>query len=222
MRARGFSLIEMLVAVGLLAAGLALAFGIVQGSLRAAASAERVAAHSDRLRTAQGFLRRQIAAALPQAIDPEAGFEEVRLLRLSGDRVEFVGEMPGYLGRGGAYLQVFRLQPGARGTALLFEHRMMTAEGPLRAERPPEVLIDGLVDARFSARAFGPDGKPEDWADRWDRLGQLPSQVRLTARFDERRHRFPDLVVPLRYSLSGATGQLPEAARRDSRGEGEQ
>jgi hypothetical protein len=54
------------------------------------------------------------------------------------------------------------------------------------------------------------------------RLGQLPSQVRLTARFSEPRLRFPDLVVPLRYSLSGATGAVPEAARRDTGGEAEQ
>lgn len=221
MNARGFSLIEMLVAIGLMAAGLALAFGIVQGSVRAAGSAEQLAAHSDRLRTAQGFLRRQIASALPQPIDPEAGYEDIRLLKLSGDRIEFVGEMPGYLGRGGAYLQVFRLQRGARGTALVFEHRLMTPDGPLKPERAPEVLIDGLADARFGARAFGPDGRPEDWAERWDRLGQLPSQVRLEARFAEPRYRFPSLVVPLRYSLSGATGVLPEAARRDTGGEGE-
>ena len=222
MNARGFTLLEMLVAVGLMAAGLALAFGIVQGSVRAATSAELLAAQSDRLRTVQGFLRRQWSAALPQAIDPDAGFEEVRLLKLSADRMEFIGEMPGYLGRGGAYLQVFRLQSSPRGTSLVFEHRLMTAEGPLKAERPPEVLMEGLMDARFMARGFGPDGRPEDWAPRWERLGQLPSQIRLTARFAEPRYHFPDLVVPLRYSLSGATGALPEAARRDGRGEGEQ
>lgn len=221
MKARGFSLLEVLVAVGLMAVGLALAFGIVQGSVRAATSAERMATHGDRLRTVQGFLRRQLAAALPQPIDPAAGFEEIRLLRLGADRVEFVGEMPGYLGRGGAYLQVFRLQPGPRGTALVFEHRLMTAEGPLKAERAPEVLIEGLVDARFAARGFGPDGRPEDWGG-WERLGQLPSQVRLTARFAEPRFHFPGLLVPLRYSLSGMTGMLPEAARRDPRGEDEQ
>jgi general secretion pathway protein J len=217
---RGFSLVEVLVAVALMAAGLALAFGIVQGAVRAAGSAEQLAAHSDRLRTAQGFLRRQLANALPQPIDPAAGFEDLRLLTLDDQRVSFVGEMPGYLGRGGAYLQVFRLQRGARGTALVFEHRLMTPDGPLRAERPPEVLIDGLVDARFAARGFGPDGRPADWGE-WDRLGQLPSQVRLTAQFAEPRFRFPMLVVPLRYSLSGVTGVLPEAARRDPRGEDE-
>ena len=221
MNARGFSLVEVLVAVALMAAGLALAFGIVQGSVRAAASAEQHAAHADRLRTAQGFLRRQLADALPHPIDPAAGFDDLRLLRLDADRIEFIGEMPGYLGRGGAYLQVLRLQPGARGTALVFEHRLMTPEGPLPAERPPEVLLDGLVDARFAARGFGPDGRPEDWGD-WARLGQLPSQVRLTARFTEPRQRFPALMVPLRYSLSGAVGLLPEAARRDPRGEGDQ
>ena len=42
------------------------------------------------------------------------------------------------------------------------------------------------------------------------------------ARFAERRFHFPTLIVPLRYSLSGVVGQVPEAARRDERGEGEQ
>lgn len=222
MSARGFSLIEVLLATALLAAGLALAFGIVQGAGQATVSAERLSAHSDRLRTAQSFLRRQLASALPQAIDPEAGFEEIRLLRLSADRVEFVGDMPGYLGRGGSYLQVFRLVPGPGGSALVFEHQLMTPEGPLKAERPAEVILDGLADARFSARAFGPDGRPEDWAERWDRLGQLPSQVRLTARYAEPRFRFPTLTIPLRYSLSGATGAAPAAARRNDDDRGSQ
>ncbi len=221
MRSRGFSLLEMLVAAALLAAGLGLAFGIVQGSSRATVSAERVAAHSDRIRTVHGFLRRQLANALPQPIDPAAGFDDLRLLRLTSQRIEFVGEMPGYLGRGGAYLQALHLRPGTRGMALVFEHRLMTAEGPLASERPPEVLIDGLVDARFAARGFGPDGRPADWGD-WERHGQLPSQVRLTARFAEPRHGFPALVVPLRHSLSGFSGTPPEAARRSTLGEGEQ
>lgn len=222
MKARGFSLLELLLATALLATGLALAFGIVQGAARAAASAERLAEHTDRLRSAQAFVRRQLADALPQPLDPAAGIDELRLLRLTPDRVEFVGMMPGTLARGGAYVQVFRLERRAGGQALLFEYRMLTPQGVLPAERPPELLLDGLTEAAFAARGLGPDGRPEDWRDRWERVGQLPAQVRLEARFKEPRWRFPSMVVPLRHSLSGLVGLQPEAARRDPRGEDRQ
>ncbi|MCE2943328.1 MAG: prepilin-type N-terminal cleavage/methylation domain-containing protein [Lysobacteraceae bacterium] len=221
MNRRGFSLVELLLATALLAAALALAFGIVQGAARAGASAERLALHNDRLRTAQAFVRRQVADALPQPLDPTEGIEALTLLEVAPDRLAFVGLMPGTLARGGAYVQVFRLVRGRGGQALVFEYRMMTPTGVLPPERPAEVLIDGLEDARFSVRGFGPDGRPEDWRGEWERPGQLPTQVRLEARFRDRRWRFPTMVVPLRYSLSGVVGLLPEAARRDTRGEGE-
>ena len=221
MSARGFSLVELLLASALMAAGLALAFGILQGATRATASAERLAAHTDRLRSVQGLLRRHLADALPQAIDPAAGIDELRLFRLDPERVEFVGLMPGTLARGGVYVQVFRLERRGDGLALLFEYRMLTPEGMLPAERPPELLLDGLAEARFSARGFDPDGRPGAWRERWERVGELPLQVRLEAVFEDPRWRFPPVVVPLRHSLSGTVGLLPEAARRDPRGEGE-
>lgn len=221
MKARGFSLVELLLASALMAAGLALAFGILQGAMRATASAERLASHTDQLRSVQGLLRRQLADALPQAIDPAAGIDELRLLRLDPERVEFVGLMPGTLARGGVYVQVFRLERRSNGLALLFEYRMLTPEGVLPAERPPELLLEGLAAARFSARGFDPDGRPGPWRDRWERLGELPLQVRLEAGFAEPRWRFPTVVVPLRHSLSGLVGLLPEAMRRDPRGEDE-
>jgi len=221
MKARGFSLVELLLASALMAAGLALAFGILQGAMRATASAERLASHTDQLRSVQGLLRRQLADALPQAIDPAAGIDELRLLRLDPERVEFVGLMPGTLARGGVYVQVFRLEHRSNGLALLFEYRMLTPEGVLPAERPPELLLEGLAEARFSARGFDPDGRPGPWRDRWERLGELPLQVRLEAGFAEPRWRFPTVVVPLRHSLSGLVGLLPEAMRRDPRGEDE-
>jgi general secretion pathway protein J len=220
-RARGFSLVELLLASALAAAGLALAFGILQGATRAATAAERLAAHTDRLRSVQALLRRQLADALPQALDPAAGVEELRLFRLEPQRVEFVGLMPGTLARGGAYVQVFRLERRAGGKALLFEYRMLTPGGVLPAERPPEVLLEGLAEARFSARGFGPDGRLGPWRERWERVGELPLQVRLEAGFSDPRARFPPLLVPLRHSLSGLVGLLPEAARRDPRGEDE-
>jgi len=222
MKRGGFTLLEMLLATALLAAGLALAFGILQGASRATVSAETLAAHSDRLRTVQAFLRRQIAQALPQPLDPQASFESLRLLELSADRVSFVATMPGYLARGGAYLQEFLIVPGRGGATLVYVQRLMAPGGPLAPEREPEVLLEGLADARFSARGFGPDGRPTAFEPDWQRIGQLPNEVRLEARFAERRFHFPTLIVPLRYSLSGVVGQVPEAARRDERGEGEQ
>lgn len=197
---RGFTLLEVLLATALMATMLAIALASVQGTTRAAASAEVRSAQQDRVRTVHAFLRRQWAGALPQPVTLPAQPEALRLLTLSADRLVLVGELPGYLARGGVYQQTYRLQRGPRGLQLVFSYAPMTADAVLDPPRPPEVLLDGLAEARFEARGFGPDGRPEAFAPRWERLGQLPVQLRLQVRFPSSRDRFPELRVPLRFS----------------------
>ncbi len=208
----GFSLIEVLVAVGLMAVGLALAFGTLYGTARATANAEIVSSYNERVRAVQNFFRRQLTNAQPIPLEPiEQSDGIVQLFKLDAKKLEFVGDMPGYLSRGGSYLQRFKLVPGRDGgMALDFEFELMTPEGALKAERKPERLFDGISKAEFSARSFGPDGRPENWQRSWERPGQLPSQVRLMIEMKNRRFSFPAMIIPLRYGLGvGSLGPPP-------------
>ena len=197
---RGFTLLEILLATALIATALVVGLSALQGIARASASGGARADANDRLRTVQGFLRRQwsVAQPVPIAVPPRP--DALALLELRPDRLVLVGELPGYLARGGLYRQTYRLRSGDGGTELWFEYAAITPDRLLPSGRPPEVLLAGLAEARFEARGFGPDGRIEPFAPRWTRMGQLPVQVRLVGRFADGRTAFPEIRVPLRFS----------------------
>lgn len=103
-RACGFTLLEVLLATALLAAGLALAFATLRSATAVAGRGEAVAREHERIRAVQGYLRTRLTAALPVAlaVDGATGMS----LRFIGEpqRMRFVAEMPAYLDRGGPRL----------------------------------------------------------------------------------------------------------------------
>lgn len=194
-RARGFSLLEVMVALTLLAFGMALALGTLRGATKASANADAVAQRSERLRAVQGLLRRQIGGALPMAmaIDPATG--EAHLVRGERDEFEWVGPMPGYLSRGGPYVQHLELVRTRQGTELRFQHRLLTPDGPLDPEREASVLLTGIRDGGFQYRSIDDQGRPGPWQDEWPTASVLPPMVRLRLSFTAPRERWPELVV---------------------------
>jgi prepilin-type N-terminal cleavage/methylation domain-containing protein len=64
-RAAGFTLIEVLIATVLLAAGLTLAFATIGAATKTTQRGEAMAAHSERIRAVEGFLRRRLEAVRP-------------------------------------------------------------------------------------------------------------------------------------------------------------
>ena len=103
-RSRGFTLIEVLLATTLLAAGLALAFATLRAATTVANRGEALAQRSEHMRAVEGFLRHRLAAAQPIAfaLDQDSGLAS----RFTGDEthMRFVADLPDYLGRGGPHL----------------------------------------------------------------------------------------------------------------------
>ena len=205
-RARGFSLLEVLVATMLLAAGMALAFAALGNASRATAAAEAEAARAERLRAVQGFLRRQLEGALALPIEPEVPGEPLRVFEAEPDRIRLVAPMPGYLSRGGPYVQTFRLVRGPGGLRLEFEHELLGPEGPVESEREPEILLEGIADARFEVRGLDELGEPGAWEGEWQTPGQVPRLVRLQLRFAEPRSRWPEFVAAPRLGQAPLPG----------------
>lgn len=210
-RQRGFTLIEVIIATTLLALGLALAFASLRGAGRATARAEQTAQREERLRAVQGLLRTQISTAMPVGFEfnPETG--EATFLRLRRNKLEFVSNLPGYLSRGGPYLQTLELQPGERGLRLVYQHQLLSTEGPLKAEREPVVLLEDIADARIEVRGVDASGKLTPWEGEWDASAGLPPLVRLRLVFRDRQAHWPDLVVSPRLSVAYASGSDPLA-----------
>lgn len=193
---RGFSLIEVLLALVLLSTGIALAFATLRNTTVATERAESSAQRQERLRAVQAFVRRQIAAAMTQPLETDETTGVARVFLADDGGIEFVAPMPGYLSRGGPYAQRFRLVPAAGGGLQLeFEHRLMTPDGPLDPEREPEVLLTGIAEGRFEMRTLDTDGEPGPWTTSWETPELLPRLVRLELRMADEVSRWPTLVA---------------------------
>lgn len=208
-RSRGFSLLEVLVATTLLAAGMALAFAALNNASRATVAAEAEAARSERLRAVQGFLRRQLEGALALPMAPQSVDDDPVVFEASASELRLVAPMPGYLSRGGPHVQSFRLVRGPAGLRLEFEHQLLGPEGPVEPAqpRPPVVLLDGIAEARFAVRGLDELGEAGEWQADWQTPDQVPRLVRLELRFAEPRARWPAFVAAPRLGLAPLPGQ---------------
>ncbi|CAA9322294.1 MAG: General secretion pathway protein J [uncultured Lysobacter sp.] len=207
-QARGFTLIEVLLATVLLAAGLALAFATLTAAMRTTTRGEAIAEHSERMRAVEGFLRRRLTGARPVAF----GFDQATALpqRFVGepDRMRFVADLPDYLGRGGPYLHDFAIDEAEGGMRMTLALSMVQAGAVIEEEpRPPEVLVEGLQGARFRYRALDNEGRLGEWLERWEALEQLPMLVEVTLR-DADGRAWPPLVVRLPLAGGGTGSEI--------------
>lgn len=199
-RAAGFTLLEVLVAVSLSALLLGVIYQGLRAGQQATRSGEAAIERSARVRVAQEFLRRQLAGMLPLTQYSEDNGTPV-LIEGESDRLRFVAAMPGYLGRGGPYVQELRLERVAGGYELLFAHRLLNGYDPDEPidddEQPAVVLIDGLRDGEFGYLGLEDDGKlADDYSDEWERGNQLPVAVRVALEFaDPGQAPWPELIT---------------------------
>lgn len=213
-RQRGFTLIEVVIATTLLAVGLALSFASIRSAGKATERAEILAQRQERLRAVQGLLRAQLNGALPIAFEFNPDTGEATFFRMSRNKLEFVATMPGYLSRGGPYLQTLELVPGARGQRLVFQHQLLSTDGPLKAEREPVVLLDGIREGGFQARSIDQNSKIAPWQADWDISAQIPPLVRLQLRFEDPARRWPEFVAAPRLAVASAIDPLAATGGR--------
>ncbi len=193
-QARGFTLIEVLLATLLLAGGLALAFATLRSATALVQRGEAMAQRSERIRSAETFLRRRIASAqlIAFATDPQTQ-QQIRFLG-EPQRMRFVSDLPDYLGRGGPYLHDLGV---AEGRLLVSFTLVQGGQAIEEAQpRPPEPLASGLRAVRFRYRGIDPEGGLGDWQDRWTTGDVLPVQVAMDIESADGA-RWPELVVSL-------------------------
>ena len=209
-RSSGFTLIEVLLATVLLAAGLALGFATVRAAGATAQRGEAIAERNERIRAVSEFLRRRIGGmqGLVFELDPESG--ESRRFAGEAESMRFVADLPDYLGRGGPHLHALGVARDGDGFALQVDFRMVLAGETIEGSRarPPEPLADGLRSVEFAYRGPGKDGKPAPWLYEWEHPEALPAQVRV--RIVDAQGAWPDLVVAP--PAAGSYGVPPEAA----------
>lgn len=198
--ARGFTLIEVLLATVLLVGGLTLAFATLRSATAISGRGETIAGRSERMRAVEGFLRRRLSGAQALALDIDS--RTLQPVRFVGEpqRMQFVADLPDYLGRGGPYVHDLSVS-GDGGRQRLAIALVQVQAGKQIAEdkpRAPEPLADGLRQVRFRYRGIDPErGSIGPWQERWEKTDQLPLLVSIELSSDDGMV-WPPLVVALR------------------------
>ncbi|KRG82990.1 general secretion pathway protein GspJ [Stenotrophomonas daejeonensis] len=202
-RMGGFTLLEVLLATTLLAAGLGLGFATLRTASQMTERGEVLAQRNERIRAVSGFVRRQLRGALPMAFANDAS--NGNSLRFVGEpqRMRFVADLPDYLGRGGPYLHELWVEDGR----LLADFAMVQAGQTVQEREPraPELLADGLRAVRFRYRGIRDDDLGQ-WQDAWEENVMLPVQVSVEIEGAD-GSAWPPLVV----TLARGEGTQPQA-----------
>ena len=198
----GFTLLEVLMAVMLLAVLLGAAYGVLRASANAMRAGEAAIDRTDRLRTAQEFLRRQLSDIVPLAYahDDKEGLNVV----FEGDAqfMRFVAPMPGYLSHGGPYVQTLELARGKDGLQLLFTDTMLNGYDAekigAKDDVVPVVLLDRIASGRILYRGLDEQGQLADWSSDWASTEITPLMVRIELTMQPGvQIPWPTLDVPL-------------------------
>lgn len=222
MRAQGFTLLEVLMAVLLLAVLIGGAYGGLRASANAMRAGEAAIDRTDRLRTAQEFLRRQFSQITPLAYahDDKEGLNIV--FEGDGQFMRFVAPMPGYLSRGGPYVQTLELARGKDGLQLQFTDTMLNGyDAEKTGDGEPIVLLDHIAAGRFFYRGLDDQGQLAAWSSDWASTEITPLMVRVELSMQPGvQIPWPTLDAPLmlnsgalRQTLRSGPGILPVGRR---------
>lgn len=217
-RARGFTLLEVMLAVMLLALLLAGTFGAIRTAVHAMHSGESAVDRTNRLRVAQEFMRRQISRIMPLAFGRDQSTATNFVFEGDAHSMRFVAPMPGYLSKGGPYVQTLSFAGNRRGgKQLLFTDSMLNGFDldEKKSDTEPSVLLDQIADGTFQFRTLDDDGQLTDWSDQWDDPSITPVMVRvMVTMLPEARIEFPAMEVPLLLDVGARRhSNLPQGLR---------
>lgn len=194
---RGFTLIEILLATAILAAGMAIAFATIHAATLIGQRDESSAAELERMRSVERFFRQSLMRALPLSMGLSAKQEQTLFIG-SRDHLRFVSELADGLGRGGTY--VFDLFAVSYHGHI----QLRLAVSPRLANQPvqpadmtkSEVIADDLRQVQFHYRGINNRmGAAGPWLDEWTHDDRLPVIVAMQIA-DEARS-WPEMIVAL-------------------------
>ncbi|TBR36639.1 prepilin-type N-terminal cleavage/methylation domain-containing protein [Dyella terrae] len=204
---RGFSLLEVLGALVLLALLLLGVYSGIRTATHSVTSGTQVIGELDQLRSAQQFMRQELQQV--QAV-PQGRNDRGENLYFAGDAttMRFVAPLPGYLGKLGPQLQEWKLVSDGKGFQRLeARFALIPPDGsPPQALGEPEILMDGIREGHFSYRTPDTFQQRGSWSGHWDDQRLLPSIVRVELSL-RGHYDWPRLDAPLRVDPTAAFGQ---------------
>ena len=193
----GFTLLELLVAMTVLALLMSILFGGLRFGARVWETGDARAQELSELGVVHGFLRRLLAQAYPASLSDPPAPKRLAFIGTS-DGATFVGLAPAHLATGGFYLFALELADGDDGRGLVLTWQPFRAgENDLVLDDATrrKVLLEPIESASFAYLGWGStDGAPQ-WQDHWEDDARLPALIRLRLTLADRPWPWPDLVV---------------------------
>jgi general secretion pathway protein J len=206
--ARGFTLLELTIALVLFALMSAIMFGSLSFAGRSWDGGEANAVRVDEMRQSEEFLRTQIGALFPLRARKVVEFP----LRFAGERdqMRYAAALPSRVAEGGIYyFHLLVVREGDK--SLLVQERVIpdsnAQDEPDFHDGARSVLAEGIRELRigYLGRDAGNLDADPTWRDKWDDKQRLPLLVRIDV-IPEKGPAWPRLVVEPR--------QAPEAGCR--------
>jgi len=204
----GFTLVEILLALSLMSMLLALAYGGLRASTRAADKGQTVLEDSSRIRMAHQFVHKRLNQAIPLAYAESEDGTLRTVFEGQAGKIRYVAPMPGYLGFGGPQVQELELVPSDKGQALVLSHALLQGfqEENLYL-RPPIVLVDNIASGEFSFLGRDENGELTTWLSTWDDIGSMPESISLEVEFSEDVYiQWPLLTASIRIDPAALKG----------------
>ena len=197
-RAAGFTLLEVLAALVLLALLLVGVYSGIRTASDSVRSGTAAIERIDQVRSAQQFLRRELAQSLTQPIGHTDHGEPV-YFEGSAREMRYVAPLPGYLGKLGPQLQRLQLvDDGHGGLRLELSLALLPPDGqPPQPLGEPQVLLDHIKAGGFNYRGVDQQGAALPWSPAWADGRLLPQLVRVELQV-QGTVDWPQLDVPLR------------------------
>jgi general secretion pathway protein J len=219
-RSRGFTLVELIIALLLLACMSAVMFGSLSLASRSWDSGEAKSHQVSDMRSTQTYLRAQISAQYPQRLWKMAGLP---LLFAGGtDEIRYAAALPARVAEGGVYFfRVALVKEGDK--SQLVQQRMipdtMALQEPEFSDAQRSVLADAIAELRITYFGRDPDAAETEaptWRDHWDDKQQLPLLVRIDVK-PEKGSAWPTLLIEPRRSLEAGCPAWDPSQKRCTR-----
>ncbi len=201
---RGFTLVELLVAMTILSLITGLIFGGLQFGTKVAGDLQSGVARTQRVHLVQRMLRKQLQHAAPMTKKSIESTGELAF-EAKSDGIEFIATTSA----GTGYSGLFRVRIGieedfSRGNGnkkLTLAYSALVPEDEFRNELPKlreVVVFENFSDGEFTYRDSA-EVATDGWVSEWRNSRKLPALVRLSLRgAASRGDEWPDLIVALK------------------------
>lgn len=198
-RRRGFTLLEVLLVLSLLALAAAMTFPVIRYVQKQLVRISTQSAHLEEIRSAQYWLRQQLANAAPKAMAVDSVTGRDIIWRGSGQHLEFMAQLPSYMASGQFALQKLYTEPSKNGFQLLYRVQLEIASESTDSSEPVQVLLSELSQVEFSYRSFISPGQPGPWQTEWIDQTIMPVQIRIKL-WGAKKQALPEMIIALQQS----------------------